>query len=92
LLEFKTYRYEGHSRGDPAFGVYRSREELEEWKKKDPIGRCRAKLIHDGQLTEEKDRLLREQILMAVDEAVKFAEESPYPDPREALEDLWTPE
>jgi TPP-dependent pyruvate/acetoin dehydrogenase alpha subunit len=92
LLECKTYRYEGHSRGDPSFGVYRSREEVEEWKKKDPIDKCRAKLMADGHFTVEKDEVMREQIIKMVDEAVKFAEESPAPEPKEALEDLWSPE
>jgi pyruvate dehydrogenase E1 component alpha subunit len=90
LLECKTYRYEGHSRGDPSFGVYRSREEVEEWKKKDPIDRLRARLVAEGLLSVESDQSMRDDILRAVDEAVKFAEESPYPDPSEAIKGIWS--
>jgi TPP-dependent pyruvate/acetoin dehydrogenase alpha subunit len=90
LLECKTYRYEGHSRGDPSFGVYRSREEVEEWKKKDPIDRLRARLVAEGLLSAESDQSMRDDILRAVDEAVKFAEESPYPDPSEAIKGIWS--
>jgi len=87
LIECKTYRHRGHFEGDP--DVYRPKEEVEEWIKKDPIPRFRKQLIEMGILTErgadEIDREMRKEM----DEAVKFAEESPFPAPEETLEDVY---
>jgi len=80
LIEAKTYRYRGHSMADPA--KYRTEKDLEEWKSRDPIKVLGEKLETFGQ----KD--LRERMKQEVDdemaEAVKFAEESPFPDPSTA--------
>ncbi|MGB9774983.1 MAG: pyruvate dehydrogenase (acetyl-transferring) E1 component subunit alpha [Anaerolineae bacterium] len=88
LIECKTYRYRGHFEGDPM--IYRSREEEEMWKAKDPIPRFEAKLIEMGVLDAAKAREINEQILAQVEEAVRFAEESPWPSPEEVLEDVYT--
>jgi len=88
LLECKTYRYEGHSRGDPAFGVYRTRDEVEAWKKRDPIEKLRQHLVSSGYITLEQDQEIRDSIASAVEEAVRFAEESPYPPLEDALRDV----
>jgi len=87
LVECKTYRHRGHSEGDPA--GYRTKEEVEEWMKKDPIPRFRGKLIGTGVLTEKEVNEIDQAMLKELDEAVKFAEESPLPDPEETLEDVF---
>jgi len=90
LIECKTYRQKGHSRVDPA--RYRPKDEVEEWLKKDPIPRFKSKLIEMNALTEEEDEKLRRDATLAVEEAVKFAMESPFPEPKEALEDVYVEE
>ena len=85
LLECKTYRFLGHSRGDPAYGPYRTKEELDKWKKRDPL----LVLREQGKLTtEEVDRIERDAIAK-IEEAVRFAEESPEPDVGTALEHIY---
>jgi pyruvate dehydrogenase E1 component alpha subunit len=88
LIECKTYRYRGHFEGDPM--IYRTREEEEMWKAKDPIPRFEAKLKEMGLLTEAQAREINERIIAQVEEAVRFAEESPWPAPEEVLEDVYT--
>jgi pyruvate dehydrogenase E1 component alpha subunit len=87
LIECKTYRHRGHFEGDPM--VYRTKEEVEEWKKKDPIRRFKEKLIEMGMLTEKEAEEIDREIEREIDNAVKFAEESPLPDPAETLEDVY---
>jgi pyruvate dehydrogenase E1 component alpha subunit len=77
LVEVRTYRFRGHSMSDPA--KYRTSEELEERKKKDPLFRARAKLEADG-YAPSLLATLEEHVEHEVQEAVKFAEESPEPD------------
>lgn len=87
LLHCKTYRYYGHFEGDPL--VYRSKAEEEEWRKRDPIVLFRRKLLEMGAATaEELDRIEREAAKL-IEEAVRFAEESPYPEPEEAFRDVF---
>jgi len=87
LIECKTYRHKGHSRFDPA--TYRPKEEVEEWMKKDPIVQFRAKLIEMRTLTEEEINKIEQEVTAMVEDAVKFAMESPYPAPEEALENVF---
>jgi TPP-dependent pyruvate/acetoin dehydrogenase alpha subunit len=82
-IEFKTYRIAPHHTGDPC--VYRVKEEVEAWKKRDPIERCRDLLMESKILTEELDREIRSQADAEIEEAVRFVEGSPFPDPEEAL-------
>ena len=89
LIECKTYRQKGHSRFDPA--AYRPKAEVEEWLKKDPISRFRKRLIEEGTLTEQEAERLSQETKKAVEVAVKFAMESPFPKPEEALEDVYAP-
>ena len=77
LLECKTYRYRGHSRLENP--VYRTREEVAEWKKKDPIPQFEAYMKDSMGITEDEISLVRSQVKEAIDAAVKFAEESPEP-------------
>ncbi len=88
LLEFRTYRYKGHSMSDPA--KYRTKDELEEYKQRDPIEVVRKSIL-DKKLATEKDlEAIDQKVVGLVDESVKFAEESNFPDPSEALKDIYT--
>jgi TPP-dependent pyruvate/acetoin dehydrogenase alpha subunit len=79
LVECKTYRHSGHSRGDPR--KYRSRDEEEAWMTRAPIRRFRAVLREKGLLSAEDDRRIRAEARAIVAEAVRFARRSPDPDP-----------
>ena len=89
LLECKTYRYMGHSRGDP--GGYRTAEEVQRWRQRDPIQLFQTHLIRDlGQepaLLEGIDAECR----AAIEEAIAFAQEAAEPDPREATSHVYAP-
>ena len=87
LIECKTYRHKGHSRVDPA--KYRPREEVEEWLRKDPIKRLRSNLIQTDISIEAELQEIEKKVSSAIEDAVKFAVESPYPTPEEALEDVY---
>ena len=87
LLEMKTYRYKGHSISDP--GKYRTKEELEEYRGKDPIQQL-LKTIYDKKIaSEEQVKNIDSRVEKAVAESVKFAEESPFPDDSEVLKDVY---
>jgi len=88
LIECKTYRHKGHFEGDPC--VYRNEEELREWKAKDPLPRFEKKLLDIQVLTREKIEEIKGSIEKDLAEAVSFAEESPFPDPSEIMEDVYT--
>lgn len=85
FLEIKTYRYKGHSMSDPA--KYRSKEEVEEYKQKDPLETTLATIMKNNYATTGEIADFNEKILAEIDECVKFAEESPYPDPAELYTD-----
>ncbi len=87
LLEFNCYRMVGHSRSDPA--NYRSKEEVEEWKKKDPIKVTREKLMESKVLTQKGLEELEEKVKKEIDDAVAIADQSPKPAPEECLEDVF---
>jgi TPP-dependent pyruvate/acetoin dehydrogenase alpha subunit len=87
LIECKTYRHKGHSRADPA--KYRTKEEVQQWLEKDPIKKLKQKLLDDKTLTPQEIDKLEKQARERVDASVKFALESPYPTPEEALEDVY---
>ncbi|HEY56047.1 MAG TPA: pyruvate dehydrogenase (acetyl-transferring) E1 component subunit alpha, partial [Dehalococcoidia bacterium] len=80
-------RHHGHFEGDTM--TYRTKEEVEECKKKDPIPRFRKKLVEMEALTEKDADKVEQEVAKEIDEAVKFAEESPLPAPEEALEDVY---
>lgn len=87
FLEIKTYRYRGHSMSDPA--KYRTKEELEEYKEKDPINQV-LKTIQDNKwATEEEIEAINEKVREEVEESVRFAEESPWPDDSEVYKDIY---
>jgi pyruvate dehydrogenase E1 component alpha subunit len=83
LLEVRTYRYMGHSMSDPLHGVYRTKDEVEEQKKKDPIAQLFQHLRQDGAIDQAAYDALEAEVKAEVDEAVKFADESPDPAPEE---------
>ncbi len=87
LLELRTYRYKGHSMSDPA--KYRTKEELEEYKLKDPIEQVRRTILENGMAKEEDLAEIDKKIKGIVDESVKFAEESEFPLASEALKDVY---
>ncbi len=73
LVEVVTYRFRGHSMSDP--GLYRTKDEVEEWKRRDPLNRCRERLLSIG--FPEKDlEALEEDVRIEIEDSVKFAEES----------------
>ena len=82
FLEAVTYRFRGHSMADPEF--YRDKAEVERWKAQDPIVRFRRYLEGEGLISEEEARSLEEGVEAVINEAVRFADESPEP-PLEAL-------
>lgn len=88
LLECKTYRYLGHEEGDP-WTTYRSESEVAEWKKKDAIQKFRKDLIEKGFLTENEACTAEGDVQKLIEAAVKFADESPWPRPEEALKDVF---
>ena len=90
LLEFRTYRYKGHSMSDPA--KYRTKEELQEYKDRDPIEYVKGKILDNKWASEEDLKAIDTKIKEEVEECVKFAEESPYPDPSEAYNDVYVQE
>jgi pyruvate dehydrogenase E1 component alpha subunit len=87
LIECKTYRQKGHSRVDPA--KYRPKEEVAEWLRRDPIKLFKEHLAQKHALTESELQQIEEKTTVKIEEAVKFAIESPYPAPEEALEDIY---
>src|SRR5437868_1686976 len=87
LLEIKTYRYKGHSMSDPQ--KYRTKEELEEYKEKDPIEHCLRILQEEYKVPEADIEVISGRVKQQVDDAVAFAEESPWPDDDELLKDVY---
>jgi pyruvate dehydrogenase E1 component alpha subunit len=88
LLEVRTYRYMGHSMSDPLHGVYRTKDEVEEQKKKDPISQLADKLKEEQVMDQGALDALDAAVHAEVEEAVKFADESPDPDPAELYTDV----
>jgi pyruvate dehydrogenase E1 component alpha subunit len=87
LLELRTYRYKGHSMSDPQ--KYRSKEEVEEYKHRDPIESVRKSILDKKVATEKELEAIDQKVNAQVEESVKFAEESNYPDPSEAMKDIY---
>jgi pyruvate dehydrogenase E1 component alpha subunit len=85
FLEIKTYRYKGHSVSDPA--KYRSKDEVEEYKEKDPVKVTESKLLKLGHATEEEVKAIKDMIKAEIAEAVQFAENSEFPQPSELYTD-----
>ncbi|RZK29168.1 MAG: pyruvate dehydrogenase (acetyl-transferring) E1 component subunit alpha [Hymenobacter sp.] len=87
FLEFKTYRYKGHSMSDPA--KYRTKEEVEEYRHRDSIEAVRHTILSNNMATEEDLTAIDERIKAQVQESVEFAENSPYPTADELFKDVY---
>ncbi len=88
LIECKTYRYYGHSEIDPA--DYRQHEELEYWKKRDPIPRAEKLLMDIGILTTQKREAMVDEINTEMEEAIEACEKEKYAPPEEAYIDVYS--
>ncbi|MFA5651152.1 MAG: thiamine pyrophosphate-dependent dehydrogenase E1 component subunit alpha [Proteiniphilum sp.] len=89
LVESITYRWLGHSTSDP--GKYRTKAEVDEWKKKDPITRFKDHMLKNNIATEEEVKALEDASMADVEESVKFALSSPEPTLESAFEDIFAP-
>jgi len=87
FLEIRTYRYKGHSMSDPQ--KYRTKQEVEEYKAKDPIEVVKAHIEKEKWADEAWFNDVAAKIKAEIEEAVKFAEESPFPDPSELYTDVY---
>ena len=90
LLECRTYRYRGHSMSDPVHGHYRTKQEVEEQRKRDPIFTISEQLKEWGFITQERIEEIDETIKAEIEEAVSFAENSPEPAPQALWEDVYS--
>ncbi len=90
FLEIKTYRYKGHSVSDPA--KYRTKDELNEYKGKDPVKMIEAKMLENKIASEDEINEIKGNIKEEIEEATKFAEDSPFPDPSELYTDNYLQE
>jgi pyruvate dehydrogenase E1 component alpha subunit len=89
LIEARTYRFRGHSMRDPAGSVYRTKEEVEREKQRDPIAIFVERCLKDGVLADADVRAVEKDVSDLVDEAVAFAEASPEPAPEELFTDVY---
>jgi pyruvate dehydrogenase E1 component alpha subunit len=87
LLEFRTYRYKGHSMSDPA--KYRTKEEVEQYKQRDPVEVVKDTIQKKKLATEKELEAIESRVAQQVEESVKFAEESDFPDASEAFTDIY---
>jgi pyruvate dehydrogenase E1 component alpha subunit len=89
LLEVRTYRFMGHSMSDPIHGHYRTREEVEGQRKRDPIAVWSQRLIEDGLLDEAQVRAMDKDVVEEVEDAFQFADQAPDPDPEQLYTDVY---
>ena len=90
LMECKTYRWRGHYEGEAdRTYTYRTDEEIEEWMRRCPIERFRRKLLQEGILGKEECEKIEDEIQREIEEAIQFAESSPFPAPEDALTGLY---
>lgn len=87
LLEIETYRYRGHSMSDP--GKYRTKEEVEEMMRHDPILRFATVLTGQHRVSQAELEAIDKDVLAQVDDSVRFAEQSPWPTPEELYQDVY---
>ena len=87
LLECKTYRFLGHSRGDP--GGYRTKEEVAAWRQRDPLLLCRRRLIADYDQVEADLEKIEANAQAEVEAAVQFAQSSPEPAPEACFQPVY---
>jgi pyruvate dehydrogenase E1 component alpha subunit len=90
LLECVTYRYRGHSMSDP--DTYRGKDEIKEWQTRDAIQNLGEHMKGQKMVSDEQLQRIDEEVIAQVDEAVKFAEDSPEPDPKDLYRDVYADE
>ena len=88
FIEALTYRFRGHSMSDPA--DYRPRREEKLWKERDPIPYFARKLVDEGIFDPERLRVIKEEVVKEVEEAVQFADKSPWPESIELMKDIYS--
>jgi len=88
LIEAKTYRFVGHHEGDPGT-AYRTREEVEEWKNRDPIQRLRQKLLSTDGVAEKDLEQIHQDVQVWLEDAVQFGQQSAEPLPTEVLDQVF---
>lgn len=87
FLEIRTYRYKGHSMSDPA--KYRTKEEVEAYKEKDPLETTLQAILDNNYATEEEIKAINQKVKEEIDDCVTFAENSPYPSDEELYGDVY---
>jgi pyruvate dehydrogenase E1 component alpha subunit len=87
LLEMETYRYRGHSMSDP--GKYRTKEEVEEMMRFDPVFQFARRLLEQERFSQSELDAIDKEVLAQVEEAVRFSEQSPPPAPDSLYEDVY---
>ena len=93
LVECKTYRFRGHHEGDPKKGeMYRTKQEMDEWEKRDPIIRLGDKMIKDRKATQAELDAINQETMKEIEDAVAFAKESPSPKPDDVTSYLFVSE
>ena len=88
LIECRTYRYVGHHEGDPGTG-YRTQDEIEEWKKRDPIVLFGRHLLENGTATQDVLDGIDQEAQAIVQEAIEFSDKSPWPSPEQVANSLF---
>ena len=91
LLEGLTYRFEEHSLGLGRIrrSEYRTNDEINEWRKRDPIEIHEKRLADSGVATVAEIKVVKDRTFKEVEEAVEFARKSPFPDAKELFDDMW---
>jgi len=93
LVECKTYRFRGHHEGDPKKGeTYRTKQEMDEWEKRDPIIRLGDKMIKDRKATQAELDAINQETMKEIEDAVAFAKQSPSPKPEDVTSYLFVSE
>jgi pyruvate dehydrogenase E1 component alpha subunit len=92
LLEVRTYRFMGHSMSDPIHGHYRTKEEVEDQRKRDPIAVWSQRLIAEQLMDEAGIKAMDKEVIGEVEDAYQFADEAPEPEPEELYRDVYAEE
>jgi TPP-dependent pyruvate/acetoin dehydrogenase alpha subunit len=87
LVEAETYRFRGHSMADPE--EYRTKEQVAEWRRRDPLVTFGDRLVEDGVLTQEERERMDADAIERVDAAVRFADDSPFPEAEALYDDVY---
>ena len=87
LVEAITYRFRGHSMADPE--EYRTKEQVAEWRERDPLKTFAQRLIDEGVIEEGEPEKMDERTVSRVDDAVAFADKSPFPEPESLYDDIY---